>query len=295
MRLTAEQEMQFKTFGFVILRDFFSPDELKTIRSEFDHMAERASSFEPFDGTKMHYFKMMGSGTPFYASLPEDPRFYEVAEQLFGPDTFAFESNGYRYVGNTRWHYNDGSSNIHGYGIKFQFGLQPVRGDTGALRFIPGSHKNPFQDELSGVPPLGRRWYDTPDAFEKIDQIPCYQAEYDPGDVVAFDLRICHATWGGSNDRQMSCVSFFHYPETPEELETMRNIAPSYLKPGSSASMPWNAGVREEWLSNPQGSAKRQSWLDNMKRLSEVPQSETGLRLVYDDYNMSTLAPVEAG
>ena len=159
MRLTAEQEMQFKTFGFVVLRDFFSPNELNTIRSEFDYMAERASRFEPFDGTKMHYFKMMGSGTPFYASLPEDPRFYEVAEQLFGPDTFAFESNGYRYVGNTRWHYNDGSSNIHGYGIKFQFGLQLVRGDTGALRFIPGSHKNPFQDEVAGVPPLGRRWY----------------------------------------------------------------------------------------------------------------------------------------
>ena len=71
------------------------------------------------------------------------------------PDTFAFEINAYRYVGNTRWHYNDGSSNNHGFGVKFQFALQPVRADSGALRFIPGPHKNPFQDGLAGVPPLG--------------------------------------------------------------------------------------------------------------------------------------------
>ena len=161
MRLTSEQETQFRTFGFVVLRDFFSPDELKTIRSEFDYAAERASRFEPFDGTKYQSFNMLGSATPFYASLPEDPRFYGAAEQLFGPDTFAFEINAYRYVGNTRWHYNDGSSNNHGFGVKFQFALQPVRADSGALRFIPGSHKNPFQDELAGVPPLGRPWYNT--------------------------------------------------------------------------------------------------------------------------------------
>ena len=292
MRLTSEQETQFRTFGVVVLRDFFRPGELNTIRAEFDYAAERASRFEPFDGTKMQYFNMQGSATPFYASLPEDPRFYEVAEQLFGPDTFAFESNAYRYVSNTRWHYNDGSSNIYGYGVKFQFALQPVRADSGALRFIPGSHKNPFQDELAGVPPLGRRWYNTKEAWEKIDQVLCYQCEYDPGDVVAFDLRIFHATWGGSNDRQMSCVSFFHYPQTPEELETMRNIAPLYLKPSPSPSMPWNDGIRDEWLSNPQASAKRQSWLDKLNKLASVPQSQTGLRLVRDEYGESTLEPL---
>ena len=54
---------------------------------------------------------------------------------------------------------------------------------------------------------------------------------YAPGDVVAFDLRIFHASWGGTNDRQMSCVSFFHYPETAEETETMGNIVPGYLTP----------------------------------------------------------------
>lgn len=289
--LTQEQENHFNTFGFVILRDIFTPDDVKTIRAEFDHASALANAFKPFDGTEMHYFRMMGPETPFYTSLPEDARFYEVAEQLYGARTFAFESNGYRYVGNTRWHYNDGSSNYHGYGIKFQFGLDPVDGNTGGLRFIPGSHKPAYQDRLVEVSPLGRRFYDTQQAWDEIDRVPCYAAEYGPRDVVAFDLRIFHGTWGGSNDRQMSCVSFFHYPETPEEMETMRHITPGYLNPRRLPSMPWNDGIREQWLANAEGSAKRQSWIGSMEEISRITQAQTGLRLVEDDYHMTTLAP----
>ena len=291
MRLTPEQVRQFKAFGFVVLKDFFDADELKLIRRDFDFAAARASKLEPFDGTKMQYFNMQGEETPFYASLPEMPRFYKVAEQLFGERTFAFESNAYRYVGNTRWHYNDGSSNFNGYGIKFQFALQHVDGSTGALRFIPGSHLPLYQDVLASVPPLGRQWHDTDEAWEAIDKIPSHICEYGPGDAVAFDLRIFHATWGGGNDRQMSCVSFFHYPETPEEVETMRSIAPTYSKPGPSPSMPWNDGVRAQWLSNPQGSAKRQTWIDAIQELSNIPTDQTGLRLDFDRYGSSTLVP----
>ena len=290
MRLTPEQVAQFEAFGFVVLKDFFDSDELDLIRRDFDFAAARASELDPFDGTKMHYFNMLGEETPFYASLPEMPRFYEIAEQLFGERTFAFESNAYRYVGNTRWHYNDGSSNYNGYGIKFQFALQPVDGSSGALRFIPGSHLPLYQDVLVSVPPLGRRWYDTDEAWEAIDKIPCHVCEYGPGDAVAFDLRILHATWGGGNDRQMSCVSFFHYPETPEELETMRHIAPRYFYPEPHPHMPWQHGVAEEWLTNPHNSEKRRQWINCLEEISRTSGEETGL--VLEDSGHGSTVPV---
>ena len=222
-------------------------------------MAQPTNLFESYDMVGIRedlqdvIYDISPDETPFYTSLPEDPRFYEVAEQLYGEKAFAIESNGYRYVGNTRWHYNDGASNYHGYGVKFQFGLQPMDGDTGGLRFIPGSHKPAYQDRLVEVSPLGRRFYDTQQAWDEIDKVPCYAAEYGPRDAVAFDLRIFHGTWGGSNDRQMSCISFFHYPETPEEMETMRHIAPRYLNPKSSPGMPWNDGILNHWLANARG------------------------------------------
>ena len=153
--LTPEQVYQFKTFGFVTMRSIFTSDELKTIKEEFDRRAGEASSYEPFDGTKRHSFNMMGNDTPFFASLLEDPRFAEAAEQFFC-DVIGNTAAANRYVANTSWHYDSGC--YEGYGVKFAMYLQPVRADTGALRVIPGSHKRPWFDELDERPPLRYAW-----------------------------------------------------------------------------------------------------------------------------------------
>lgn len=296
--LTAEQERQFKTFGFVVIRNFFRPWEVDSMREEFDYAAEKASRWEKFDGTRMQYFKMLGTDTPFYSTLPEDPRFYEAAEQLFGAKTFAFEVNAYRYVGNTPWHYNDGCMNAYGGGVKFQFGLEPVDANSGALRFIPGSHQKHYQDQLSHYPVLGKHFRKTLDyarkAAEQLDQIPCCQTSYGPADVVAFDLRIMHATSGGSNDRQMSCVSYFHYPETPEELETMRHIVPRYLHPEPHPHMPWQHGVAEEWLTNPDNSDKRRQWINCLEEISRTSDRDTGMVLKDSGHGSTVPVPRES-
>ncbi len=54
-----------------------------------------------------------------------------------------------RYIGDTRWHPDhrvDPTEDC--YGIKFAFYLDAVGPDTGALRLVPGSHKNPLHDDL---------------------------------------------------------------------------------------------------------------------------------------------------
>ena len=191
--------------------------------------------------------------TPFYASLIEDPRFYKPVTQWFGEKSFGFEIHSYRYVNDTRWHYNDGSPNIYGYGAKYQFPLyEPVTAQTGALRFLPGSHKDPWQSEL-------RQWWPFEDfktqekhntsqaAMEIIDSIPYYPAECELGDAVLFDLRIMHATWGGYIDRKVSCISYFHYPESSKEFDTMKRIIPGYWNTKNR----WNQEEFDYFFSNP--------------------------------------------
>ena len=287
--LNQQQIEQFSSFGFVILRDLFLPEEVKVLQSEFNYAAEREGRNEPFDGKTGQAISMLGEDTPFYASLPEDPRLLEPVQQLFGEDVFAVESNCHRYVGNSAWHFNDGAPNIHGYGATFQFPLVSVRGDTGALRFIPGSHKNPRQQELDRYKPISRRCSNTEQAMNVMDQIPCCVAEADPGDAVFFDTRIFHCTWGGYSDRQVGCVSYYHYPETAQELEVMRNIAQSFYQSPTR----WNAVQWDEWFSNPNDSAVRRHWTEQWKTLAETPQSATGLQLVYDDYGAAIFETVD--
>ena len=72
----------------------------------------------------------------------------------------------------------------------------------------------------------------------------------------------------------------------------MRVIASKHYKPGSESTMPWNDCIRWEWLANHPSSAKRQTWIDRMRELSEIPENHTGLRLEFDEYGSSTLVDV---
>ena len=279
--LTEGQVHQFKTFGFVVMKGVFNADELKTIQAEFDERAAVASSHEPFDGTKRHNLNMMGDDTPFYASLLEDPRFADAADQMYG-EALGQSADANRYVTNTSWHYDAGA--YEGYGVKFAMYLQPVRADTGALRVIPGSHKQPWFDELDERPPLRYAWaredFARAEAADVIASVPGYVCESDPGDVVAFDLRIYHASVGGSSDRQMCTLVYRNYPETPQEIVATIAQAKGYFAESDNSAEPWNPkrSAPDEWLANPTRNPKRQHWIDEWMRFSEMPEQANGFK-----------------
>lgn len=266
--LTEYQVQQFNIFGFVILKNILANAEIKTLQSEFKYASDRnETEVGSFDGKQAHTFSMLGMDTPFYSSLLEDPRFHEPAVELFGSDVFGLETNSYRYVTNTNWHFNDGSPNIHGYGAKYQFPIfDPVKADTGALRFIPGSHKNPYQSELANWWPLATESSKSEKGMVYMDKIPHCVAECDPGDAVLFDTRIFHCTWGGSIDRRMSCVTYYHYPKTNEEFEVMHPIAKGFYHNPKR----WNKTQWENWFSNPKKSQIRQVWIKSWENLASI-------------------------
>ena len=243
--LTQEQINHFQTFGFLTFRQLFSQDELKTINTEFETAMTEAFRDDPFDGTRRHWLITMGPDTPFLASLLEDPRFCDTAEQLYGEDVFGIASDINRYVGDTRWHPDTGS--LHQYGVKFAYYLQPVTAETGALRLIPGSHEPSFHGEL-------RKKMDELEL--EIPDVPAYIFESEPGDVVAFDVRCWHASWGGAVDRRMCVLVYYNNPKTPEEAEaTKKQIIGNGVDYGP-------------WVANAEGKPKREQWINRMQELA---------------------------
>ena len=139
--LTDKQFRHYRTFGFVVLRDFFTPQEVETLRAEYEAELDRVYAHAPFTGEKRYWTTMLHPRTPLYSSLLEDERFCSVAEQLYGDDVIGIGTDANRYVGDTRWHpdhHADPDEDC--YGVKFAFYLDPVGADSGALRVIPGSH-----------------------------------------------------------------------------------------------------------------------------------------------------------
>ena len=82
--LTSEQKIFFDTFGFLIIREFFTKNQVKTISKEFNNRAQIASDYEPFDGTKRQTIDMSGRDSPFFASLLDDERLLSIGKDIHG-------------------------------------------------------------------------------------------------------------------------------------------------------------------------------------------------------------------
>ena len=256
--LTEKQVTYFKLFGFVVMRQVFTPQELDTIDVEFKRGLESAYRHEPFDGSRRHWTMMLGPDTPFFASLLDDPRFYEPAEQLYGEDVLGVGCEANRYLGDTDWHRDTFSS--HQYGVKIGFYLEPVGADSGALRVVPNSFK--FEIDSKDIERV------LSDAGLELLDLPGHVCESQPGDVVAFDVRSWHASWGGSVDRRMCALVYYNNPKTPEEEDATRSVF-EWIR-----GTPPKFGLRDDyvlhhpdWIANAGGSPRRQRWIDRMREL----------------------------
>ena len=100
--------------------------------------------------------------------------------------------------------------------------------------------------------------------------------------MVAFDWRLYHATLVGSNDRHQVSLDYSSYPRTPEEVALMIAVAKAYMTERDNTSNPWNSkrAAPDEWLANPDGNLRRQRWIDEWKKFSEMIEGENGFKTV---------------
>lgn len=224
--LTIEQQAYFTTFGFLVLRQAFSPAETAEITRDFEDVLTQDRQGKPFDGEKRQAVLGFIEKRPLLTRLVEDDRIYEPIEQLLGPGFVWIGSDGNLYVGDTGWHPDNGSLDYQR--IKIAFYLDPVARDTGCLRVVPGSHRPPLFEDLKA---LSQRRTDPsarPFGVEPRD-IPCHPLESQPGDVVIFNQNTWHASFGGHTGRRMFTLNFGAKPTTEAHLENLKKTYQSNL------------------------------------------------------------------
>lgn len=274
---TPDQVMHYQTFGYLIMRNVFTPAEIKTMQREFDTAMARTDDFTPTDGESTHtHAIMLGDDTPFFASLNEDQRICGPAQQTMGDDAVLWEWQGYRYCmfKGTFWHANDGDPTFgrYKYGARFQWPLfEPVAADTGALRIIPGSHLPEFQWQL--------RKADAASLLDPIEDVGAVVCAAELGDVVAFDTRVYHASAPYHRERRVFSAIYAHFPETQEETAV---TAPGFPR----GQEQW-----QQWRANKPDSPFRHRWETLVARMQEM-QKTCGYRVAhYEDGRTAEVVP----
>ncbi|MDQ3812501.1 MAG: phytanoyl-CoA dioxygenase family protein, partial [Armatimonadota bacterium] len=154
-------------------------------------------------------------------TLLDHPSITAVASGLLGDDFNYLGGDGNYYTGETSWH----SDGFHAVGkfVKLALYLDAVRRDTGCLRVIPGTHRVDVEWEARRAARSPELW-----GIEQRD-VPCVTLESQPGDVVAFNHNLMHASFGGGTRRRMFTLNLCRRCETAEEIEDLK----SYIAAGA--------------------------------------------------------------
>ena len=257
MRLSSEQLDHFRTFGFLIFRQLLTVDEMERYSAEFDAAINFWIDGDEGDRQQGHYASFMEEQSPFIATFGDDPRFADVADQLIGPDPMCIAIDGSYRIGDTNWHPDTASLQYRA--VKFCIYPDPLSRNEGALRVIPGSHRDPFHSEIEGEPKCA---YGV-----RADEVPAFAIESNPGAVIVFTAGLWHSSFGGADNRRQGVVVFYEDPQTPEATEWVVDAMRANHRLFASKDRQMYG---EHWRSvdNP----RHQRWL---RRLAELDVLET--------------------
>lgn len=284
MNLTAQQRLHFELFGFLALPEFFDAEEIRTIESEYERALAVVEPLyaAPIGVRGQINWSSMRQETPFLASALEFEPLVEAAEDLLGEDAVGVMTNGNNFSGRlTEWHADTSAPDFRS--AKFVAYLQPLDGESGALRVLPGSHRDPWHGEVAAIAPReGARTSGNPEDEDsgvglEVSEVPSVVCESRPGDVFVFDLRTWHASWGGKPNRKMCSFTYFQAPHDDASRAGMQQIVTQLKRESvfreARRQREWRRAERpgrpprrepqysQSWLENAEGSERRARWL----------------------------------
>ena len=236
----AEQQLTFfKTFGFLSFPGLLK-DRIDEIIREFEEIFKKRGgghSGKPHEGKQRSCIVPFPDQSAVLSGLLDDPRIHGIASSILGKDFNYMPSDGNYYSGDTSWH-SDGwhKETLH---IKIAFYLDPLTRDTGCLRVIPGSHHDASL----------KIWDGTVTAESEANfgvhgrDLPCTPLENEPGDVLIFNHRVLHSSWGGSSERRMFTMNLGRRAKDPKEYDDLISYLSYHIRP--HASVPYGKTMLE--------------------------------------------------
>jgi hypothetical protein len=192
-----DQIAHFQAFGFVVARGLLDERETAGLTAEVTTALREVFGGVGTDTDPDHTGGIRGDYLPLtvdraplsQALLADDPRLFQGAADLLGGPVVPTPPIATCFTSNAGWHTDQGPQIG---GVKFLAHLQPRAADDGALRVIPGSHEPGFAARLRpywAADPASQGFSGRP--------VPNVALDTEPGDVIAFDVHLWHASTGG--------------------------------------------------------------------------------------------------
>ncbi len=254
--LAPEQKAHFDTFGFIILRQAFTPEEIEKITCEADSIWEKEKASSKNGEITLDAFV---ERHPPLLKLLEDDRIYGTIEGLMGSDFIFAGSEGqvtsHRYHG---WHTDrpGDEEELLFLRIKVMIYLDPLDKDSGCLRVLPGSHRMPLHAEIE--PEEHHQHADHVKPFDVTGpEMPGFPLECRPGDVIFFNHSLFHAMFNGKKGRRYIALKYSARPKTVLQLASLHYYTEGVFEPADTLLKSEHPGIRRMVEDLPRLGAKK--------------------------------------
>ena len=220
MELSQQQRDFFETFGYLVLPGHLR-DEIGWIIEEFEAVFQGRGVVH--DGSKRSTVVPFIDQRERLCTLLDHPKVHGLIASFLGNDFNYVGGDGNYYTGDTQWH-SDGWHDV-GKFLKVALYLDPVTSTTGCLRVIPGTHKVDIQNwaarnarkatELWGI---GQH------------EVPAIALESQPGDVVAFNHNLMHASFGGNTRRRMFTLNCSQRAQDETQIQDLERYIAGHAR-----------------------------------------------------------------
>ncbi|HCQ01402.1 MAG TPA: hypothetical protein DIT99_12250 [Candidatus Latescibacteria bacterium] len=227
MTVSSQQKRFFDDFGYIFLPGLMK-EEVGWITEEYERLFSESGIVH--DGTKRSSLGHIVEKSELLCTLLDHPKVDGLLAGLMGDDYNYLGSGADLYVEDGLWHPDCHDAPV--LQVKWAMYLDHLTIDAGALRVVPGSHKQGWVGNLDTESLWGFG----------MAEVPCVAPDNEPGDVLVFNLQTLHNSLGGGKRRRMlnmvacaACrteeeITFLkkRIPKTRTELqwEIMRNTAP---------------------------------------------------------------------
>ena len=208
-----DDKTQFDTFGFVIKRGLFSSDEMAQFSEWFIKGFERLRGGPYRDGDYDIVQPAIGLHEGF-GDYFADPRIHDILALLLGEGYQALGSDAQQYRCGTPWHRDTiipmQPADAEAFAmLKVAMYLDDLSEGQGSLWIIPGSHHpGAYYDALDAQ--LG---HGCPGRERPPERVPgAIDTRTRPGDIIFFNQRAFHASFGGEAGRRIFSMTFSEKP-----------------------------------------------------------------------------------
>ncbi|OZJ05215.1 hypothetical protein BZG36_02438 [Bifiguratus adelaidae] len=217
-KLTPKQIASYKADGFLLIQDFYTPEEHRTLRAYTEEFRNKT----PEKGKWMQYYeKNTKTGekqlcrtenfTPYHpglASYVKDPRVFDVIKQLYGEDYCLFkEKINYKLPGGGAFAAHQDAPAFIQFGqsshMTVMLTVDPTTIENGCLWVVPGSHKSCHQYDKGVLPMAPGNTGITEEWCKSQKWVPVLCKE---GSILLFGAYLAHRSDNNTTDKSRVAI-----------------------------------------------------------------------------------------